>query len=205
MQSQPYWGVWDQSFSTIHCIITQILQVHFGPSDVHLHGQSLFAERSHICQIWFQIYITWRDSDLLMYWLYYFQHDSPHLYPYLLGYSPASHSLTGSSSIGYLCTSWAQMCNCWEIYARGAAIPFIVHPIDNAIHALLNFSLRPAMRKLVCGLGQGSLAELEMCGSEECVPVEAGNSPLSLGPSTSGQVVERKSGFLLHSPRWVQL
>ena len=60
------------------------------------------------------------------------------------------------------------------LYLQSAAIPFIVHPIDNGIHALLNFSLRPAMRKYVCGPGQGSLAELEVCGSEECVPVEAG-------------------------------
>lgn len=48
-----------------------------------------------------------------------------------------------------------------------AAIPFIVHPIDNAIHGLMNLTLRPAMRKYVCGPGQGSLADLQMC-KEEC-------------------------------------
>jgi fission process protein 1 len=45
----------------------------------------------------------------------------------------------------------------------GAAIPFIVHPIDNTIHALLNATMRPAMRKYVCGPGQGALADLDMC------------------------------------------
>ncbi|KAK9796970.1 hypothetical protein WJX73_002036 [Symbiochloris irregularis] len=48
-----------------------------------------------------------------------------------------------------------------------AAIPFIVHPIDNAIHALMNRSLRPAMRNYVCGNGRGNLANLQMC-NEEC-------------------------------------
>lgn len=56
-----------------------------------------------------------------------------------------------------------------------AAIPFIVHPIDNTIHALMNVTLRPAMRRYVCGSGQGSLADLQMC-SEECVPAEAASS-----------------------------
>ena len=51
-----------------------------------------------------------------------------------------------------------------------AAIPFIVHPIDNAIHAIMNMTLRPAMRKYVCSSGQGSLAGLQMCGEEECIP-----------------------------------
>ena len=64
-----------------------------------------------------------------------------------------------------------------------AAIPFIVHPIDNGIHGIMNVSLRPALRRYVCGPGQGSLAELKVCDSEECVPVEAGKQPLSLPPS----------------------
>lgn len=51
-----------------------------------------------------------------------------------------------------------------------AAIPFIVHPIDNGIHAIMNVSLRPAMRKYVCGPGQGALAQLDMCAEEECIP-----------------------------------
>ena len=47
--------------------------------------------------------------------------------------------------------------------ARAAAIPFIVHPIDNAVHLLLNVTMRPAMRKFICGAGQGALADLEIC------------------------------------------
>lgn len=49
-----------------------------------------------------------------------------------------------------------------------AAIPFIVHPIDNAIHALLNVTLRPALKKFVCEQGKGKEAGLELC--EECGP-----------------------------------
>jgi len=53
--------------------------------------------------------------------------------------------------------------------ARGgrgrAAIPFIVHPIDNAVHVLLNMTMRPAMRKFICGAGQGGLADLEICAA----------------------------------------
>ena len=48
-----------------------------------------------------------------------------------------------------------------------------MHPIDNAIHAIMNATLRPAMRKYVCGSGQGSLAELQMCNSEDCSPPDA--------------------------------
>jgi fission process protein 1 len=54
-----------------------------------------------------------------------------------------------------------------------AVIPFIVHPIDNGIHALMNFTLRPAMRKYICGPGQGDLAQLDMCAEEECIPGQA--------------------------------
>lgn len=53
------------------------------------------------------------------------------------------------------------MRSAWHV--RCAAIPFIVHPIDNTIHALLNATMRPAMRQYVCGPGQGCLADLEMC------------------------------------------
>ncbi|KAL3145666.1 hypothetical protein ABBQ32_003201 [Trebouxia sp. C0010 RCD-2024] len=52
------------------------------------------------------------------------------------------------------------------------AIPFIVHPIDNGIHYLMNSSLRPAMRKYICGPGQGNLADLDMCEEECNVPEE---------------------------------
>lgn len=49
-----------------------------------------------------------------------------------------------------------------------AAIPFIVHPIDNAIHALLNVTLRPALKKFVCEQGKGKEAGLELC--QDCGP-----------------------------------
>lgn len=50
-----------------------------------------------------------------------------------------------------------------------AAIPFIVHPIDNAIHALLNVTLRPALKSYVCGAaGKGKEAGLELCA--DCGP-----------------------------------
>ncbi|KAK9822783.1 hypothetical protein WJX74_008577 [Apatococcus lobatus] len=52
-----------------------------------------------------------------------------------------------------------------------AVIPFIVHPIDNLIHAIMNASMRPAVRKFVCGAGQGSLATLDIC-DENCIPRE---------------------------------
>ena len=55
-----------------------------------------------------------------------------------------------------------------------AVIPFIVHPIDNAIHALMNLTLRPSMRSFLCGAGQGCLANLEMC--KECKASEASSS-----------------------------
>lgn len=45
-----------------------------------------------------------------------------------------------------------------------------MHPIDNAIHALMNMSLRPVMRRYVCGEGQGALAGLQIC--EECAAAE---------------------------------
>lgn len=46
------------------------------------------------------------------------------------------------------------------------AIPFIVHPIDNGIHALMNVTLRPAMRDYICKQQQGNLADLALCA--EC-------------------------------------
>ena len=55
-----------------------------------------------------------------------------------------------------------------------AAIPFIVHPIDNTIHALMNMTLRPSMRSFLCGAGQGCLANLEMC--KDCKPADAPSS-----------------------------
>lgn len=49
-----------------------------------------------------------------------------------------------------------------------AAIPFIVHPIDGAVHALLNATLRPAMRKFICEGAGGKDAGLAICSSEIC-------------------------------------
>lgn len=42
------------------------------------------------------------------------------------------------------------------------AIPFIVHPIDEGVHLLLNKSLRPMMKKYICA-NDGGLAGLEIC------------------------------------------
>lgn len=46
------------------------------------------------------------------------------------------------------------------------AIPFIVHPIDEGVHLLLNKTLRPAMKQYVCASG-GGLAGLDLCKSCE--------------------------------------
>lgn len=43
------------------------------------------------------------------------------------------------------------------------AIPFIVHPIDGAVHAFLNATLRPAMRNYICKEAGGVEAGLEVC------------------------------------------
>lgn len=48
------------------------------------------------------------------------------------------------------------------------AIPFIVHPIDNTVHAILNVSMRPFLRKTVCQYGQGQMAGLAIC-DETCI------------------------------------
>jgi hypothetical protein len=37
------------------------------------------------------------------------------------------------------------------------AIPFIVHPIDESVHAVMNASLRPAIKKFLCGPGLSSM------------------------------------------------
>jgi fission process protein 1 len=42
-------------------------------------------------------------------------------------------------------------------------IPFIVHPIDAAVHAALNATLRPAMRRYICAQAGGADAGLAMC------------------------------------------
>ena len=42
-------------------------------------------------------------------------------------------------------------------------IPFIVHPIDSAVHAILNASLRPVLRTYICDKAGGSDAGLAVC------------------------------------------
>lgn len=42
-------------------------------------------------------------------------------------------------------------------------IPFIVHPIDSAVHGLLNASLRPVLRRYICDQAGGSDAQLAIC------------------------------------------
>ena len=44
-----------------------------------------------------------------------------------------------------------------------AAIPCIVHPIDNAVHAALDHTLRPYMKTVICDRGGGRTAGLDMC------------------------------------------
>jgi hypothetical protein len=43
------------------------------------------------------------------------------------------------------------------------AIPFIVHPIDRGVHALLDATLRPTMQRAICTSGGGKEAGLDMC------------------------------------------
>lgn len=69
-----------------------------------------------------------------------------------------------------------------------AAIPFIVHPIDNGIHALMNASFRPAIKKFICGPGQGGLADLDMCEDECNVAEEGESSALDVAHVASGVV-----------------
>ncbi|KAL4428456.1 hypothetical protein ABPG75_002545 [Micractinium tetrahymenae] len=46
------------------------------------------------------------------------------------------------------------------------AIPLIVHPIDAGVHAVLNATLRPAMRRYICQEAGGAEAGLTIC--EDC-------------------------------------
>lgn len=52
-----------------------------------------------------------------------------------------------------------------------AAIPFIVHPIDNAVHWMMNKTLRPVVRKYICVNG-GAAAGLDICNETCAVPSE---------------------------------
>ena len=55
-----------------------------------------------------------------------------------------------------------------------AAIPFIVHPIDGAVHAVLNATLRPAMRRYICQEAGGEQAGLLIC--TDCRSSSSSNS-----------------------------
>jgi len=50
------------------------------------------------------------------------------------------------------------------------AIPFIVHPIDTGVHAVLNSTLRPALRQYICERAGGREAGLLVCKS--CEPTK---------------------------------
>ena len=63
-----------------------------------------------------------------------------------------------------------------------------MHPIDNGIHALMNASFRPAIKKFICGPGQGGLADLDMCEEECNVPEEGESSALDVAHVTSDGV-----------------
>ena len=56
-------------------------------------------------------------------------------------------------------------------FAGLATIPFIVHPIDETVHAILNVSMRPALRKFLCVNGQGQSAGLKIC-DETCMKAD---------------------------------
>jgi hypothetical protein len=62
-----------------------------------------------------------------------------------------------------------------------AIIPLIVHPIDNAVHLLLNNTLRPTMRDMVCNNG-GSAVGLDMCSVDWKAGPEAPSSNSTAPP-----------------------
>ncbi len=62
-------------------------------------------------------------------------------------------------------TAQAMLCPCPAL--PPAAIPFIVHPIDSAVHAVLNATLRPAMRRYICQEAGGAEAGLAICESKK--------------------------------------
>jgi hypothetical protein len=43
------------------------------------------------------------------------------------------------------------------------SVPFILHPIDAAVHAALNATLLPAMHRYICAQAGGGNAGLAMC------------------------------------------
>lgn len=51
-------------------------------------------------------------------------------------------------------------------FAGLVAIPFIVHPIDASVHAALNLSLRPILRRVICSSG-GADAGLKVCSKNQ--------------------------------------
>lgn len=65
-----------------------------------------------------------------------------------------------------------------------AAIPLIVHPIDNAVHMLLNTTLRPYMRNVICDGARGRDAGLEIC--EVALSDDESSAFFQLGPLCRG-------------------
>jgi ectoine hydroxylase-related dioxygenase (phytanoyl-CoA dioxygenase family) len=51
-------------------------------------------------------------------------------------------------------------------FAGLLAIPFIVHPIDNAVHFAMNKTMRPYMQAIICDSG-GREAGLAVCNSTQ--------------------------------------
>jgi len=62
-----------------------------------------------------------------------------------------------------------------------AAIPFIVHPIDEGVHGVLDLTLRPLLRNIICKKMQGDKVGLDMC--EECQPSPLASAAGEEGPS----------------------
>jgi hypothetical protein len=48
-------------------------------------------------------------------------------------------------------------------FHSAAAIPIIIRPLDAGVHALLNATLRPVMKKYLCEKAGGKAAGLSIC------------------------------------------
>ena len=44
-----------------------------------------------------------------------------------------------------------------------ATIPFIVHPIDTGVHKLLDFAIRPYVKRAICSSKEAASLGLDMC------------------------------------------
>jgi hypothetical protein len=74
-------------------------------------------------------------------------------------------------------------------FAGLLAIPFIVHPIDNAVHFAMNKTMRPYMQAIICDAG-GREAGLAVCDSTQPTGVCDSTQPTGalLVVPVSGQV-----------------